>query len=431
MNARAKQGFFGWWVALAAFITFGLSTGLPYYNLGFFYNYYTKPVAEGGFGWSRSDAVLGFPLAALFTLWVGPLLIHRLTPKVLILAGTALTFLAFSGFANMPGSLWVYYGLFFVYTVGYILSGPIPHQVLISQWFRKLRGTAMGLVYVGVGVFGSLGSIMVRDVTAAYGYKTALLVLGFTILLAWPVTFLLVRNKPSEVGQFADGADAPPADAKIEPRSFGWLLKQPAFWLLTIGSFCSIGSIGAVNANMKFVFEDSGFRNRELDSIWTVASVAILWSSILGRVFVGWIADRASKKLVMSATYFLVAVTIPIMLAVTPKQPEFVYVFAVLFGFGMGADYMLIPLMAAEQFGVNTLARAMAIILPTDTIGQTWFPYAIAKLRESIGSYPMALNVVFVVAFIGAVAVTLLPRKRPDEARLGDAKAEGIAASKR
>ena len=53
-----------------------------------------------------------------------------------------------------------------------------------------------------------------------------------------------------------------------------------------------------------------------------------------------------------------------------------------LFGFGMGADYMLIPLMAAEQFGVNTLARAMAVILPVNTIGQTWFPYFVSLLRD-------------------------------------------------
>ena len=53
----------------------------------------------------------------------------------------------------------------------------------------------------------------------------------------------------------------------------------------------------------------------------------------------------------------------------------------------MGADYMLIPLMAAEQFGVNSLARAMAVILPVNTIGQTWFPYFVSLLRERFGSY--------------------------------------------
>jgi len=83
----------------------------------------------------------------------------------------------------------------------------------------------------------------------------------------------------------------------------------------------------------------------------------------------------------------------------------------------MGADYMLIPLMAAEQFGVNTLARAMAIILPVNTIGQTWFPYFVSILRERFGSYAIALGAVFAVSIVGALAILLLPRhEASDEA---------------
>jgi MFS family permease len=130
----------------------------------------------------------------------------------------------------------------------------------------------------------------------------------------------------------------------------------------------------------------------------------------------GWVADRFPKKIAMMVTYFLVAGTIPLLLLVKPGDDMNLYLFAVLFGFGMGADYMLIPLMAAEQFGLNTLARAMAIILPTDTIGQTWFPYGVAWLREHYGNYGVALNVVFVMAAVGAIAVALLPGpKKEDE----------------
>ena len=426
-----NKKFYGWWVAAASFITFGLAVGLPYYNLGFFYNYYTKPIAQGGFGWSRADAVLGFPLAALFTLWVGPMLIHRFSPRILILIGTALTFLAFTGFAYMPGSLMFYYSLFFVYTVGYILSGPIPHQVIVSQWFRKKRGMAMGMVYVGVGLFGSAGSLLVNYVANHYGFHVALQVLGVCVLLAWPIAIWVLKNKPADVGQFPDGDSVPTADQKIEQKSFAFLLRQPAFWLLTVGSFCSIGAIGAVNFHMKFVFEDQGFTNtKQLNDIWTTANVLILWSSIIGRLFVGWIADRAPKKIVMVCTYFLVSVTIPVLLLVTPMKQEYLYVFAVLFGFGMGADYMLIPLMAAEQFGVNSLARAMAIILPTDTIGQTWFPYGIARLREVVGSYSTALTVVFVVAVIGAIAIALLPRHKKEDETLYLQDAERTTAER-
>src|SRR5204863_1107132 len=139
------------------------------------------------------------------------------------------------------------------------------------------------------------------------------------------------------------------------------------------------------------------------------------WSSIGGRLLIGGFADRFSKKAVMTATYFLVAATIPLLLLVRPGSDVYLYGFAILFGFGMGADYMLIPLMAAEQFGVNTLARAMAIILPADTIGQTWFPYFVALPRRNFGDYDHALLAAFVLAVIGAAALALLPKYRGQE----------------
>ncbi|MFN3323960.1 MAG: MFS transporter [Bryobacteraceae bacterium] len=406
-----NKKFYGWWITAAAFCTFGFAVGMPYYNMPFFYDYYEKSVEQGGFGWTRPDITLGFPLAALFTLWVGPMLVHRFSPRKLILIGTGLTFLAFLGFGNMTGDLWMYYSLWFLYTVGYIFSGPIPHQVIISQWFRKIRGSAMGITYVGVAVFGSLGSYLVKPMTETFGFRTSLQLMGAMVLLAWPLAIFLMRDRPSEMGQHPDGAAEPPPDVKAAPRPFSELIRQRAFWLLVIGSFCSIGSIGAINQHMKLVFKDQGFVDQEiLNETWRTASILILWSSIAGRLFMGWLADRLPKKWVMTATYMMVALTIPVMLLVRPGQEYSLYIFAILFGFGMGADYMLIPLMAAEQFGVNTLARAMAIILPTDTIGQTWFPYAVARLRDHFGDYNHALMIVFALAFIGAIAIALLPR---------------------
>jgi MFS family permease len=115
----------------------------------------------------------------------------------------------------------------------------------------------------------------------------------------------------------------------------------------------------------------------------------------------------------MVVTYFLVAGSIPLLFRLTPGRTP--YLFTILFGLGMGADYMLIPLVAAEQFGVETLARAMAFILPADTLGQACFPYLVARLREASGDYHQALLAVFVLALAGAVAVALLPRPRTTE----------------
>ncbi len=203
----------------------------------------------------------------------------------------------------------------------------------------------MGIVYVGVGLMGSLGSFLVKWLTDDFGYRVALMVLAGLILLAWPLVIFVMKDKPSDIGQNPDGAADPPAENKIQSHTFGELLRSWPFWLLLIGSFCSIGSIGAINFHMKFVFLDAGFeKGSVVDGAWRTASVLILWSSIGGRLLIGGLADRFSKKWVMTATYFLVAGTIPILLIVRPSNEMYLYMFALLFGFGMGADYMLIPL---------------------------------------------------------------------------------------
>ncbi|MBI4874887.1 MAG: MFS transporter [Acidobacteria bacterium] len=487
-----KKSFYGWWVTAAAFLTFGLSVGLPYYNISFFYDYFEKT-----YGWSKAQITFGFPLAAILTIWIGPIVIPRFSPRKLILVGTGLTCLAFLGFGNMGGSIYIYWGLWFLYTVGYILSGPIPHQIIVSQWFRKNRGKAMGVLYVGVGLIGFLGSFMVKPLTENLTPGQALMVMGGLLLLAWPLAIFVLRDKPAEKGQYPDGAATPPAEILVASHTYKALARRYSFWLLVAGSACSIGSIGAVNFHMKFVFQDqldanaknpararalaakgglidpaanqtvenlkqlgphiaaTGIRQPELarvsknpeefralalsqgvpeaehngvlqalkelldwlqkmlNSTWRAASMIILASSIGGRLLIGAFSDKFNKKWVMTISYFLSALTIPLLL-MTVTPPATPWVFALLFGFAMGADYMLIPLMAAEQFGVNSLARCMAIILPVNTIAQTWFPYFVSLLRENFGSYVYAMGVVFVVALMSAVCIALLPRKEKE-----------------
>lgn len=413
------RAFYGWWVVATSFVTLGISTGIPYYNLPFFYDYFQKT-----FHWDLSQITLGFPLAALLTIWIGPLLIPRFSQRKLIVAGTGATAIALFGMGAMNGALRLYFTLYFVYTVGYIFSGPIPHQILVSQWFRKKRGFAMGIVYVGVGLFGGLGSFLVRGVTDRYGFQTALFVLAGIMFLAWPLAILVLRDKPAELGQFPDGLAEPTAELGQNPHSYFQLLRSAGFWLLLLGSICSIGSIGAINVHMKFVFRDEGFRDqRALNAAWTTASALILWSSIVGRLSIGYLADVSSKKRVMTATYFIVALTILLLLEVSPGRSWSLYLFSLVFGVALGADYMLIPLMAAEQFGVNTLARAMAVILPVNTIGQTWFPYFVSGLREHFGNYEAPMAVVFGIAMLGALAIAVIPGHPAPEPELSAAAA--------
>ena len=406
-----KRPFYGWWIVAGCFVTFGLSTGFPYYNIAFFFDYF-----RDDHGWPISFITLGAPVAVLLTIWAGPVIVPRVSPRVLIIVGTGLTFVAFQWFARLSGAAWEYYVVWCLYMVGYFLSGPIPHQVLISNWFKQKRGRAMGITYVGVAVIGSIGNKLGPYLASRMPYEQALQYMSLLLLAAWPIAIFVLRTKPQDIGQLPDGRHDPAEIAAPEvlepPKTFGYLARRAPFWLLLVGSAASIGSIAAVNFHMKFVFESQGFLDQAArDRIWGTASFWVLWSSIAGRLLAGYLADKLPRKYVMLVTYLVVAFSIPTLFLVTPEQVNFVYLFALIFGFAMGADYMLIPLMAADQFGLSTLARAMSAILPTDTVAQFWFPNLVARLRDFLGGdYYGALMAVFGTAFLGAMAIAFLPR---------------------
>jgi MFS family permease len=408
-----KKAFYGNWITAAAAFTFGLAVGLPYYNIPFFYDYFQK-----SFGWSASQITLGYPLAALPTMLLVPLLVHRFKPRQLILAGTALTFLAFLCWGLMGGNLLIYYGIWIIYAFGYYVSGPIPHQLLISNWYKKNRGFAMGLIYVGNGLLGFAGAPLVKKLAESLNFHNGLIALGAIILIAWPICIFVLRDKPADMGLNPDGADFAPEETKAEPHSYKWLISRPSFWLLTLSTICAIGTIGAVNFLMKLVFQeqmDPSIVDKEqaqvlLNSTWRSASMIILASSTVGRIVIGKLCDIFPKRSVMAVSYLLSASMIPLLLTVRP--PETPWLFALLFGFFMGADYMLIPLVAAEQYGVNSLARAMAIILPAQTVGQTWFPYGTAFIREHFfTSYSRPVWILLGLGLLGALSAALIPNR--------------------
>ncbi|HLW77579.1 MAG TPA: MFS transporter [Bryobacteraceae bacterium] len=398
----------------AAFVTLGLTVGLPYYNLPFFYDYF-----ERASGWSRADITLGFPLAALLTLWIGPLLVPRFSARKLIAGGSVLIALSLAGFAFMGSALSIYYVFWAIFTIGYMIAGPIPHQLIISHWFRRNRGKAMAIIYAGLGLWGSIGSLAVKPLTGQFGYRAALAILAAVVLLSWPAAILFLRDQPADLGQYPDGASEAAEESKLAAHSIAQLFASFSFWLLLLGSFCAIATVGAINFHLKFIFLDQGFEKGPIaDGAWRTASVLILWSSIAGRLLVGALADRFSKKWVMTGTFALVASTVPVLLFVSPARENLLHLFAVLFGFGLGADYMLIPLIAADQFGINSLSRAMAVILPVNTIGQTWLPYFVSILRDHLGSYTIAMRLVLAVALLGALSIAIVPDKQTWQRKL-------------
>ena len=204
--SRMRKTFYGWWIRLAAFLTFGISVGLPYYNMPFFYDYY-----KNAFNWPLHDITLGFPLAALLTLWVGPVLVPRFSPRKLIVAGTVLTScrvlrLQPDDRQHLP----------FITSSGSCTRSAIffPARFRIRSSFRTGSGESRhghGDRVCGGGLVGARGPWLIKPLTEQYSFRTALLVVGCVMFAGVAVCAVCaegpaVRDRP--VPGWRPGADA-------------------------------------------------------------------------------------------------------------------------------------------------------------------------------------------------------------------------------
>jgi len=379
-------------VVIAAFLSLLAIVGFALYGLPFFYDFYIKE-----FGWTRTvvtsgNAVGKLLVAPLFGFLAG-WIIDRYGPRRMMMAGALMTGMALIGLSQM-NSLGLFYLSYIFVAMGYVFGGPLPCQVLISRWFTKNRGKAMGIAYLGIGT----GFALVPQIAAALeknaGWSLALVTLGIMIVvIAIPLTFFIKDNtvtSPAVIPEPVPGVKS--------------ILTNPFFYLLAFGSMCSIAAVGGVNQHLKLYLRDLSFTQGQAANV--ISIVAIM--SLAGRVLMGWLADIFPRKKVMIIIYILVGISIPLLMV--PDFPGRLYIFAIIFGIGLGGDYMIIPLMAGDLFGVRILGRTMGIILVADGIAESLMPMLVGRLRDSAQNYNPGFVVLICVALTGALIVSFLPK---------------------
>jgi sugar phosphate permease len=387
---------------LTAFLSLFAVVGFALYGLPRFYPYFVQEL-----GWTRQQVTSGNAYSKIFVAiafgFLAGRLVDRFGPRRLLLAGILMAGGALIGLSYVR-SLGTFYLFYAFNALGYVFGGPLPNQVLLSRWFDKARGKAMGIAYLGIGVGGALVPLLAFTLTQAYGWRGALRVLGFLMIaIALPMAYF-VREPRRPAGD----------RASLPTGSLGTILSRPAFYLLMIGSMASIGAVGGTIQNLALYLSlDRKLPQVEIDTTLSI----ILAGSVIGRLTMGWLADRWPKKHVMFLIYSIVALSIP-MLVYAPT-PATLKICAFLFGIGLGGDYMIIPLMAAELYGVAILGRVMGIVLTADSVSESLVPMYVASTRDQTGSYASGFLVLVVLAAIGALAVALLPRAtQPASARV-------------
>jgi MFS family permease len=402
--------FYGWWIVLAAFLNLFFSVGIIYYGFPVFY-----PSLVDSLGFTRAQLtqgfLLGFVVAGLLFGLLAGVLIDRLGPRQVIRVGIWCVGLPLILMGSMT-RLWHYYLLCIAEVFGYVLTGPIPNQVLISNWFRAKRGRAMGTAYLGLGAGGAVSPILINSLIQSFGWRHAFEIIGALILIVlFPVSQWITRSSPRDLDLFPDGVSVPAAAKQViasgqASMSVSRAVRSTNFLLIMAGCTLTIGAIGAVTQHLILFLKGEGY---SLSSASRLSS-ALLVSSLAGRVIVGYFADRYSRKNVMALFYMILALAIPLLFAA--HRPAVVWCFVVIYGFAMGADYMLIPLVTADCFGLSALGKLLSLIIMGYSLGQWFAPWLAGKIFDSTHTYNLAWIIMSAAAAIGAALIYAIVPER-------------------
>ena len=381
--------------AATSFVVLFWIVGVSVWGLPFFYDFMVQQ-----FGWTRAQVTSGNALSKLL---IGPLfgfiagwVVDRFGPRREMIVGIMVAAIALVGLGGIS-TLAMFYFFYLFNALGYVCGGPLPNQVLLTKWFDRSRGKAMGFAYLGIGIGGAAVPWISHSLIVRFGWHAALQILGVLMAaFSLPLAFLLKEAPKAAIGT------ATTASPRLKE-----VFRRFPFYLLTIGSMCSIAAVSGTQQNLKLYLSlDRHFSQGDAAGVLSL----VLGFSIAGRLLVGWMADRFTKKYVMLFTYLLVAAGIPLLLLRSNRW--LLWLSAAVFGIGLGGDYMIIPLMTAEIFGVEILGRLLGVILTAGGVADAVAPWAIGRLRDATGSYSSACFVLVGVALLGGAAVVGLPKHR-------------------
>ena len=343
-----------WWVVFASIC--GLLVGAGPVNV-FAFAVFLKPVTESlGVGRElfSSGLIVGSTIAGIGLIPLGFLLDHYRVRRIMM-PGLVLYAAGVMGYALMtPSPLHIYLAFAIAALFGPIGS-PLPYGAVLSRWFDRQRGLAIGIAMAGVG----LGVALVPQIAAVLirllGWRLAYVALGGVILLvAWVPVTLFVRE-PSERDAAAH------ADVAVERDLPGLTLSEALlgswrFWVLTVAFFTAIAAINGTLTHIVALLTDRGMPLKEAVSTLSGVGVAL----ILGRVLSGWCLDRVNG-VVVAIVFFLMPM-IGIALLASDLRGAAPFIGAVLCGIGVGAEVDLMAFFVGRYFGLRAYGRIYGVM---------------------------------------------------------------------
>lgn len=409
--------FYGWWIVAACFVLLFCFGGAGFYSFSIF----IKPFEEY-FGWVRSEIALAGAIFLLMNGAAQPLfgrLCQKIGPKKVLIMGCLSGGVSFF-LVTLTKSLWHLYLAYAVLSLTLSAITFVPISSLLSVWFERRRGTAIGLAYIGISAGGLVLSPIIGAITERFGWQQTFMMLGILMwILALPMTLFIVKDNPANLGLSPDG-DPPltplagdtfkTAGSGKSITEEGWPLGQALrtgqyWWIITAFCLVSVGYMGVLQHQVPLISEKG--------IPYTYATIALGIISAMGgfgKFGLGRLTESFPFKWVMVICFSMQI--IGLLLLLNLQNMAILSLYAIFFGFGMGGVIVLQPLVISRYFGLASFGILLGVCQLFHSIGSSMGSFLSGLLYDHFGNYQQALMVYILLYLMGITAVFFAGRPK-------------------
>jgi sugar phosphate permease len=463
---REAPKWYPWSVAVMGMLALFLSNGMTATGVTIF-----DSALLDEFGWDRGPFkftdTIKFVLTALMAPFVG-ILIDKVNPRWLLMTGCLLLSLGYLGYAALTvgaappvilliatlgafgvaavlvvalGSLlprlgrgsaigiaaalaaaflWKFHGswsgdalrqlyaIHMLFALALSAAGSMTVIFLVSSWFVKHRGLAIGIALIGTSLGSAVFPLLNPPLIEAFGWRQA-----FTWNAAMPLVLLVlvalaIKGTPAQAGYRAVGQSAALTDLKQHGLTFREALRTRTFWAIAVSGFLAYYSIFSfVQHFVLHLNKGFGFTLAEAGKMMFAFSLVAMSSKFA----IGWLADHIDRHKVFTACQVVMLVG---MIGLASMQREWVIVSAMVVGLGWGGLFTLYNMLAVNNFGLREIGRINGSISLMESVGVGLGSWVTGMLFDRFGSYQVPFTVL-AVAIVVALLVGLLIRSEVDE----------------
>jgi len=405
--------FYGYWIVAVTFLCLLVFSGGGFYVFSLF----ARPL-EIDFGWSRGQIMTGHTVLFAAMAGVSPFigrLVDRYGARRVMSIGASVAGLGFLLLSQMH-NLWQFYAGYAIVGIGTAAMGVIPATTVVSNWFKKRRGTALGIMSIGIGAGGVVFPLLFgTHIFPNFSWNTAYLVLALFMWILIPPVLLVIKTKPADIGLYPDGIQSaepsaepqalPPASVSLSPKM---ALSTPVFWLIAVSYLANGISTGGIMQSQVSHLMDIGFPLATGATVLIVVGVG----SIIGKFGFGWLCDRIRANYAWAISCGLMAAAIFMFMSVKSTTPlAMMWLYAIILGLGYGGWLPTMSMLTSTNFGLASYGTIFGMVALTQSIGISVGPLIAGRMYDTMNTYHWAF--ILFIALYGVAIPTALAIRRP------------------